>query len=263
MRTMPKVLRYELKDVARAKAVLAYGVFFLLVSEGLFRFTGGDARALLSLGNLVLVVVPLVSIVLGAMFVYGAREFTELLLSQPVGRTQLYTGLYLGLTLPLMGAFLLGVGVPAALHWRGTPEELRGLAILVVSGVSLTGVFTALAFLTAVRFEDRVRGLGVALALWLFFALVYDGIVLVAANAFADYPLEGPLLVAVLLNPVDLARVLLMLNFDVSALMGYTGAVFRRFLGSGLGMTLAVGALAVWIAVPLGLGYRLFRRKDF
>ena len=50
------------------------------------------------------------------------------------------------------------------------------------------------------------------------------------ACLFADYPIERPMLGLMLANPVDLARVVLLLRFDVSALMGYTGAVFAAVL---------------------------------
>ena len=71
------------------------------------------------------------------------------------------------------------------------------------------------------------------------------------------------MLVASLLNPVDLARVLMLLSVDVAALMGYTGAVFERFFGSGLGLALAGGALLTWTVAPFLLGLRGFARKDF
>ena len=53
------------------------------------------------------------------------------------------------------------------------------------------------------------------------------------------------------------------LEFDISALMGYTGAVFNRFFGSGLGIITAGATLAVWLAVPTWIGLRIFDRKDF
>jgi Cu-processing system permease protein len=108
-----------------------------------------------------------------------------------------------------------------------------------------------------------VRGLAVAVLLWLLFAVVYDGLVLLLLNVFADYPLEKPMIGLMLLNPVDLARVLLLLSFDASALMGYTGAVFEKFFGSALGIGLSAAALGVWLLVPLALGRRFFKKKDF
>jgi len=66
-----------------------------------------------------------------------------------------------------------------------------------------------------------------------------------------------------LANPIDLARLLILLRLDVSALMGYTGAVFERFFGSAGGALLASLALVMWTGVPLLLGARRFQRKDF
>jgi len=87
--------------------------------------------------------------------------------------------------------------------------------------------------------------------------------VFVAVATFADYPVERPLLAAMVANPIDLARVLLLLRFDNAALLGYTGAVFVRFFTGVAGPLLAVAALLAWIAGPVAAGVRAFRRKDF
>lgn len=263
MNTAAKVIKYELSDIARSKWILVYVLFFLVVTEALFRFGGGSARALLSLSNIVLLIIPLVSIVFGTMYLYTAREFVELLLTQPIDRKALFGGLYAGLALPLAAAFLVGVGVPFALHGVEAASHYATLSVMTASGVLLTFVFVALAFLIAVKVEDKVRGLGLAILCWLLFSMLYDGLVLVVANGFADYPLETPMIALMLFNPIDLARILLLLTFDVSALMGYTGAVFEQFFGSAAGVAISTVALGVWVAVPLALGMRLFQRKDF
>jgi Cu-processing system permease protein len=257
-----KVLKYELRDVLRSRALILYGLFFVTATELLFRFAGGSTRALLSLASVTLLVVPLVSILLGTMYVYNAREFNELLLSQPVNRRQLFGGLYLGHALPMAGVFLAGVMLPALLR-RPDPATTVTLVMLGIAGTLLTGIFTALAFAIALRFEDRVRGMGLALLTWIALAVLYDALVLVVANAFHAYPLERPMLALMLFNPVDLARVVLMLRFDVSALMGYTGAVFSGFFGSAFGSVVALAALSLWLAVPLAAAAHVFARKDF
>lgn len=263
MQTTAKVIKYELRDVVRSKWILLYALFFLVVTEALFRFGGGSARALLSLSNLVLILIPLISILFGTMYLYNARAFVELLLTQPVDRKALFGGLYAGLAVPLSAGFLAGAGVPFVIHGVEAASHATTLTMLLLAGVLLTGIFLALAFLIAVTFEDKVRGLGVALLLWLFFAVLYDGLVLLLVNTFAAYPLERPMIALMLLNPIDLARVLMLLTFDISALMGYTGAVFEQFFGSALGAGLSIAALAVWVAAPLALGWRVFKKKDF
>jgi Cu-processing system permease protein len=185
------------------------------------------------------------------------------LLAQPIGRRQLFAGLYLGLAAPLSAGFALGVGVPFLLHGIDETNQRATLATLLCVGVALTFVFTALAFLVSLRVEEKVKGLGIAIALWLGAAVLYDGAILLIATMFADYPLERPLLGLMLANPVDLARIVLLLQFDVAALMGYTGAVFKSFFGSVGGRVLAASTLLLWAAVPVLLGMRAFRRKDF
>ena len=64
------------------------------------------------------------------------------------------------------------------------------------------------------------------------------------------------------LNPLDLARIVVLLQFDTAALMGYTGAVYQDFFGSQLGMLIASAVLLLWVAVPLVVAVRRFKRMD-
>lgn len=258
-----KVARYQARDVVRSRWLALYTLFFLVVTEGLLRFTDADARAILSIASLVLYVVPLVTLVFATVYLYGAREFIELLLAQPVNRSRLFLGLYLGLAVPLTAALLVGVCVPFLVHGHGDVLPRAMLAALLGTGVALTTIFTGVAFCIALWCDDRLRGLGAAIGVWMLAAIVYDGLVMAIVAAFADYPLERAMLVLTLANPIDLARVALLLQLDVSALMGYTGAVFQQFLGGIVGTLVAAAALALWSAAPIALGMRAFRRKDF
>jgi len=257
-----KVLRYELEDVRRSRGVLAYTILLLGATEALLRFSGDSGKAMLSLLSLVVLVIPLVSLLFGTTYLYGARDFIELLLAQPLRRGALFRGLYLGLSLPLAAGFVVGIGLPFL--WHGEVSAVAGsLGSLLAVGVLLTFAFTALASLTAVVVDDRSRGLGAALIVWMLGTLLYDGVILLVVTVFADYPLERALIGLTLINPVDLARVLLLLRFDAGALMGYTGAVFERFFGTAEGMIVASCALFLWSGLPLVLAARRFRVKDF
>lgn len=257
------VARYQARDVLRSRWLAMYGIFFLAVTEGLLRFTGGDARAILSISSIVLYVVPLVTLAFATVYLYSAREFIELLLAQPVDRRRLFFGLYLGLSVPLTAALLVGVGLPFVIHGLGDTAQRGMLAALLGAGAALTMIFSGVAFCIALWCDDRLKGLGAAIGAWLLCAIVYDGLVMAMVAAFADYPLERPMLALTLANPIDLARVALLLQLDVSALMGYTGAVFQQFLGGAVGTLVAASALVLWIAGPIALGVRTFRRKDF
>lgn len=214
---------------------------------------------MLSLMNVVLFVIPLVSIIFSAMYFYNSREFLELLLSQPIARFSLYFGLLLGVGMPLSLVFLIGVGVPFIYHASINISQ----AILLISGVLLTWIYTGVAFLIAAKNDQRVRGIGISIVLWLLTAIIYDGLIVFILFALQDYPLEKVVILLSLANPIDLGRILMLLQFDIAALMGYTGALFSKFYGSLWGSIMVVSALTLWAGIPAWLGFRYFVRKDF
>jgi Cu-processing system permease protein len=86
--------------------------------------------------------------------------------------------------------------------------------------------------------------------------------VLLILFAFSDYPMEKVTLLLSSLNPIDLGRIFIMLQMDVSALMGYTGATYKDFFGSGLGLSYTMGIMLVWMITPVLLAMRSFSKKD-
>lgn len=257
-----RIARYGVRDLLRSRWVIGYAAFFAIATFALLRFSDSESKALLSLTNVVLLVVPLANVVFGTMYLYASREFVELLLAQPIRRRELFAGQLLGLIAPVTLAVMLGIGLPLALA-RVAPDTLLVGVIITAIAAVLSAVFTMLSGAIAYWIEDRVRGLAVAIGLWLLVALVYDAVVLLAAVQFADYPLERPMLVAMFANPIDLARLLLLTRFDAAALLGYTGAAFQSFLAGAVGLTIAAGALGAWTAGPAIVGMRRFLRKDF
>jgi hypothetical protein len=75
--------------------------------------------------------------------------------------------------------------------------------------------------------------------------------------------MEKSLIAASIANPIDLIRIALLTEFDVPALMGYTGTVFTRFFSAAGGMMVLGAAVIAWISAPLALGFISFERKNF
>lgn len=257
------IVRNEWKSLLRSKWVFGYGLIFLVLADVLLRFGGGGAEVLLSLSNVMLLFVPLVGMIYGVLYIYQSKEFVELLLTQPIKRGTLYNGLFWGISTPLMSAFVVGSALP--LIWHGILQIDPASTLLVLGlGAVLTLIFVALGFVLGLIFYyDRIKGFGFTIVIWLFMAILYDGLVLLLIFTFGDFPLERFVLAAVMLNPVDLARIMVLLEFDISALMGYTGAVFSRFFGTSAGMVTSASLLVAWLLVPLWAGHRIFQKKDF
>jgi Cu-processing system permease protein len=254
---MLKISKYVLYDIVRNKIMIAYTLFLFVVSISMFQMEENSSKAVLSLLNIVLIVIPLVSLVFSTIHWYNSYEFIELMLAQPISRKKVLLSEYAGISSSLLTAILIGIGIPILIYNFNS----TGIALLLI-GCLLSLVFTSIAFWASIKSKDKARGIGIALLLWFYFALIFDGLILLIIFTFNDYPLEKLTLVLSSLNPVDLGRIFIMLHMDVSALMGYTGAMYKDFFGSNSGLLYTSGIMLAWIIVPLWLSLRSFKKKD-
>ena len=254
---MKKIIKYVVIDILRNKIMLAYTLFLLLISMSVFNLEDNAAKGLLSLLNIILIIVPLVSMLFSAIYIYNSAEFLELLVSQPLKRKTIWLSVFTGLASSLALAFFVGAGIPILLY-----EATATGFMMLGTGLILSVIFVAIAMLAAVITRDKAKGIGVTILLWLYFSLLFDGIVLFLLFQFADYPIEKAMVGVTALNPIDLSRILILLKMDVSALMGYTGAIFKNFFVTHLGLILSFLVLFTWIVIPTWLSLRRFNRKD-
>ncbi len=254
---MKKIFKYVVTDILRNKIVLIYTVFLLVSSLSVFSLEDNNSKGLLSLLNIILIVVPLVSIVFSSIYIYNSAEFIELLVSQPLKRKSIWLSLFSGLAASLSIAFFIGAGIPVLIY----QANAIGFTMLLI-GILLSIIFVAIAMLATVKMRDKAKGIGAAIMLWLYFSLLFDGLVLFLLFQFADYPMEKPMIAISAFNPIDLSRILILLQLDVSAMMGYTGAVFKDFFGTVTGMIFSIAILLLWIALPVWYSTRKFNTKD-
>lgn len=252
-----KIIKYVISDLLRNRTVFFYTLVLLALSLSIFFIEDNVDKSIASLLNLVLFVVPLVSIVFSTIYLYNSEEFIALLVSQPLKRQSIWLSIFVGLATAMAAAFLVGVGLPTLIF----AYSLSGVT-LVIGGLFLSLIFVSIAMWTAVRLRDKSKGIGLAIILWLYFALIFDALLLFLLFQFADYPIEKLMVAVSMLNPIDISRILILLEIDLSAMMGYTGAIFRDFFGTGTGMLITGLVMFLWIALPLLFATRFFKRKD-
>lgn len=254
---MRTIIKYILKDLLRNKVILIYTLILAILAVSVLQLDANPAKGLMSLLNLTLLFVPIITILFATIYFFNASEFIELLLSQPVRRSKVLLAVFGGLALSLSLAYALGIGMPLFFLVSGTESLL-----LVVMGILLTLIFTSLALLIFVLTKDKTKGIGIAIVTALFFTLLFDGLLIGFIYSFGEYPIDEAVVGLIALNPVDLGRVFLLLHMDAAALMGYSGALFKKFLGSGWGSVYAIGCLVFWVLLPLLASVRVFKRKD-
>lgn len=222
------------------------------------------ARVTLSLMNLVLFIVPLTGLMLGVTSMTGSSGTLPLLLAQPVGRGEVLVGKLFGLSLALTVAQLVGFGGGGVIvAFQAGAEQVNGFLALTCLSVALGWLSVSTSLCIAVVWPDRLKAMSAALLLWLLMVVAYDLVVLGATAMFRGVPLQSVLFPALLINPVDLARVLTTLAVGSGALFGPTSAVLMKMFGSQGGVALGLAVLAIETLVPMLIAVRVFRRRDW
>ncbi|MCG8373659.1 MAG: ABC transporter permease subunit [Balneolales bacterium] len=260
---MLKILKYSFYDLMRSRWSYFYFLFFLAIGFILLFLNSDLSKAIITLMNIIIVLTPLIGIVFGVMYFYSAREFRELLLAQPIKRGAIFIGQYLGLAISLSLSLLLGLGIPFLFYGLFQSAEIINFLVLIVVGIFLTFIFVGIAFTISLRHNNKIKGFGYAILSWLFLAVIYDGLFLISLILLHEYPLDKFTLFITMLNPIDLSRILIILKLDISALMGFTGALFQKYFGTGFGFLITTFALLIWSLTPVYLISRIASKKDF
>lgn len=260
---MLKILKYSFFDLIRSRWSYVYLLFYLLLGIVLLFLNASLSKAILTLMNVIILLVPLIGTIFGVMYYYSSKEFTELLLALPIKRSSIFLGQFLGVAISLSLSLIIGLGIPFAIYGLFQSNEIWEFGQLLILGTFLTFIFTGISYNIALLNENRIKGFGYAILVWLFMAVIYDGLFLISLIIFEEYPLDKLSLIASIFNPIDLSRIMMLLKLDISALLGYTGAVFKQFFGSNLGSMLAFGILTLWAIFPMFFLRWKASRKDF
>lgn len=254
---MRGITKFVITDILKNRIILIYTIILCVFSWSIFSLEDNTSKGIMSLLNVILLTVPLVSIIFGNIYMYNSAEFIELLVSQPVKRSAIWSSLFLGLTLALNTSFFIGIGLPVLLF----VPSMTGFTV-IFSGLLITTIFVSIAMLCAILMRDKARGIGLSIMIWLFLSLIYDGLVLFFMFQYADYPIEKPMAILAAFNPIDLARIQVLLQVDVAVLMGYTGAIFKKMFGTSVGLIVSLMIMSLWILLPYLVSLRLFNKKD-
>jgi Cu-processing system permease protein len=258
----------ELRDRLRNRWVLAVAAVFTALALVIVYFGGAQQGAvgmrsieftIASLVSLVIYLIPLIALLLGFDAVVGERErgSLDLLLSLPVTRLEVLLGKYLGLAAALSLSTLGGFGLVAILLATqiGT-AGLEPFMSFMFSSVLLGLAFLSLAVMLSVLARDRARASGLAIALWFFFVLVFDlvllGLLVVGCGESGSewFPY------LLMFNPADVFRILNIFSLDdVRSLYGLTSIVPAALAKPWLMALVMLG----WIAAPLAVATWRFR----
>jgi Cu-processing system permease protein len=273
MHRIAVIAREEYRRTIESRWLFLFSILFALVVLALSFFGlaqsqevgfQGFARVTLSLLNLSLFLVPLAALLLGVTSLSGGAESLSLLLAQPVARGEVLAGKFLGLGAALTVAQAVGFGGGGlVVAWNAGAAQAPAFLVLTLLSIALGWLSVSAALLVAAIWPDRLKAMSAALTLWLLMVVAYDLVILGATALLHGVPLQAVLLPALLVNPVDLVRVLTTLAVGSGALLGPTSAVLVGFFGTVGGAALGLAVLLVETATPLWMAGRIIHARDW
>ncbi len=263
--------RRELHDALRSRwfaldtlAFVLLGLAVAFVSgSGTGEGLAGFGRTTAGLVNLVTLIVPLMALTAGAGSIAAERERGMLpyLLSQPVSRWEVLAGKWLGLSLALSTAILLGFGVCAmAVAWRGgTSQGASQLLLLAGLSVALAIGLLGVGMVISVVSRRTSVATGLAVFTWLLFAFATD-LGLMASTLTWRLTIQS-IFAACLVNPLQAFKLWALdaagIPLDV---LGPVGQYAVDHHAHSLAW-LAAGSLAAWAIGPGVIAAIAFSRR--
>ena len=269
----PALAGWEFRSAVRSRWVLGTALAFsglallvTLLGMRSIRELGlsGAGPASAALMNLGILLPSLMGMLLGAAHLSSARDqgVLAMIAAQPVSRRTIAVGTFAGLTAALWST--IGVGFSLAvliLSGVANAGEIVPLLALLMTALAVAAVSVAIGVAVASLSTGRTQALAMAMVLWIVFAFGID--LAVAALAPALHLGPGGLLIAILLNPLEAARVLALLATSPEATaLGPLGAyLLTRFGAAGSAMVL-IASLAAWTTGSLWAARWALRRRD-
>ena len=222
------------------------------------------AVTIVSLASLSVFLLPLMALLLSYDALVGEveRGTMLLLLTYPLSRSDIIIGKFLGQTLGLGLATILGFGSAALVLVYGGIESANWMAfgVLIGSSVVLGAAFVALGLAISAMPRQRSAAAALAFGVWLCLVIVYDMAVLGALVADGGEGISAPVFDMLLtVNPADAFRMINLSGFEDVRVAA--GLVISDLEGIGNGFA-PVLSLGMWVVVPLILAVVLFRRKQ-
>jgi len=267
------LLTFQTRSVIRGRwsilAILGFAIaaaIVALLGLGSFRQIGLGAvgPAAVSLLNLALLLPTAQALLLGALALSGEREsgFMAALRARGLGPGTAIVATWLAVTLSAWLSLIAGFGVVALIVAGNVPTADLPVffSIMLVCG-ACAAVAAAIGVLVGAAVTNRLQASLVAIAAWFLLALGLD-LVVVGLGVFLALG-EPAILVAVLANPIESARVTALLLLDASGgALGTMGIYLSETIGRAGSMFLLLAALALWTLLPLGLASLILGRRD-
>ncbi|WP_374724259.1 ABC transporter permease [Calidifontibacillus erzurumensis] len=271
--TIKVLIEKELLDSIRNRWFFTFLVTFIILAfsiiyMGIIKSTGlgfeSFNKTTGSLLNLILFLVPMITLLLGSTSISGEKEHgtLNLILSKPISAVEYILGKYFGIATALMLTIVVGFGLMGmVVAFKVSIADARSYIIFVLLSLLLVLSFLSISMFISVLVKKRITAIIVSTIIWFFFILVYDLIVMACANFFQGTSMALFLLISILLNPADSVRTLAIVNLGGETIFGPSLIELTRMITNVSSELLLIAAIFAWIIIPLYFTVFFFKRS--
>ncbi|MEO0144749.1 MAG: NosY protein [candidate division WOR-3 bacterium] len=252
-----KLIKYELFDLFKSRWIIGIFLFYFFVGYILSYFSEDFTKSIVGYTSISLITLPLFSLLLSSIYLYNNKNFIEFVLTQPIKRTTIFISIVLSITISLLLSFNIASFLPFFYFYGINFIHLK--SILLIS--SIIPLFISLGMLLATIENDKLKGIGFSLVVWLFFCVFYDSILLYFIIVFSNYPIEKIVIFLTLINPIDTIRLNVLIDSGLYEIMGFVGKWLLKYFKNFWIISIFVSLFYSFLFLLLFSW--IFKKKDF
>ncbi|WP_017754183.1 ABC transporter permease [Calidifontibacillus oryziterrae] len=273
LHTIKVLVEKEILDSIRNRWFYTFLTIFMLLSLsiiylGIFKSSGlgfeSFNKTTASLLNLILFLIPMITLLLGGTSISGEKEqgTMNLMLSKPISATELIIGKYLGIATALIFSIMIGFGLMGMIvAFKVSVVDAKAYLYFVLLSALLSLAFLSISILISVLVSKRITAIIVSTIVWFFFILIYDLVVMAFASFFKGTSMAIFLLISILLNPADSIRILAIVKLGGQTIFGPSLVELTRMITNVSSEVIILTGIVAWIIVPLLLSVFFFKRS--
>lgn len=217
-----------------------------------------------TLMNLILYLLPLMTLLLGALSITSEKEDGRwhLLSTYPLSSFSFIIGKYAGMFIVLTAIISFGFGLSGLIgSFLGQGLSLGTLLWIFVFSMMLILLFLGLAVWIGAASKNRWQALTISVGVWFLLVLAWPILLIAVLSLFPYASIQPTLEILVFFNPAELVRIFVTLYLGGGHIFGPAYYEWIEWFHQPFGVLFLVAVSMLWVLGSVGLTIWKWERK--
>jgi Cu-processing system permease protein len=259
------IAKYEFFRILKNRWLFGFTVLFavlslilLFISKEIYQGEEsiGFTRLFSSLNNLIIILVPLISLLLSSQSISGDKsdKFYSLLKTYPIKLSGYIFGKYSGIFFAVLLSILLGfIFVVIYGFYTAGGMFIKNLNNILILIFILFAIFTSWGILLGTYAKSRLNALSLSLIIWFFIVFLYEILIWIILPKL-DFDFQKPVLfLLIILNPAEFVRIIIVFLQKQGSIYGPDFYYWEELFNTGFGLLFTIFVIIIHSFFPLFL----------